>query len=225
MKQMQAVIFDLDGLMIDSEPLSKKAWIELLGIYGQELTDDEFAATIGLHSIDSATFLKELKGLDVEVESLVEKCDSLRLDIIKVEAEPVEGLVDLVDYLMWRGLKIGVASNSPGDYVEAALETIKLRPKFPCVVAVDHVQQGKPAPDLYLEAARCLSVEPGYCLTIEDSPSGMMAAIAAGMRCVVVPNHDLRSEEFPGAFARFGSILELSEVIDNLLIIDGGIEE
>jgi HAD superfamily hydrolase (TIGR01509 family) len=225
MNQMQAVIFDLDGLMIDSEPLSKKAWIALLAKYDQELTDDEFAATIGLHSIDSATFLKDLKGLEEEVEVLVEKCDSLRLEIIRAEAEPVEGLEDLIEHLMGKGLKIGVASNSPGNYVEAALETIHLRDLFPCVVAVDDVEHGKPAPDLYLEAARCLSVEPRLCLTIEDSPSGMKAAIAAGMRCVVVPNQDLRSEEFPGAFARFGSILELSEVIDNLLIIDGGIEE
>lgn len=208
--------------MIDSEPLSKKAWITLLRLYDQELSDDEFAATIGLHSIASATFLKELKGLDEAVEVLVEKCDSLRLDIIRAEAEPVEGLVDLIDYLMGEGLKIGVASNSPVDYVEAALETIKLRPKFPCVVAVDHVEQGKPAPDLYLEAARCLAVEPGLCLAIEDSPSGMKSALSAGMRCVVIPNSDLQTADFSGAFARFESMLELAGAIDDMLILHGG---
>jgi len=133
--------------------------------------------------------LKRLKSLDEEVEVLVEKCDALRLDIITIEAEPVEGLEYLVEYLIERDVKIGVGSNSPSNYVEAALTAIHLRQRFPCVVAVDHVEQGKPAPDIYLEVARCLSVDPAQCLVIEDSPSGVKAAIAAGMFCVVIPNH------------------------------------
>lgn len=217
MRQIQAVLFDLDGLMIDSEPLSKKAWVKLLASYGEELSDDEFAATIGLDSTASASLLKQLKKMDEDVEVLVEKCDAYRLEIITKEAEPVDGLIEMVEDLIRRDFKIGVGSNSPSNYVEAALKAINLRQKFPCVVAVDDVCQGKPAPDIYLEVARCLSVDPRSCVVIEDSPSGVKSAIAAGMRCIAVPNHDLLDSDFSDATARFDSIVELSNSLDKLL--------
>ena len=220
-KGIQAVIFDLDGLMIDSEPLSKKAWNLLLAEYDQELSDEEFRSTIGLDSLATSSLLKGLKGLDEEIERLDEQIEGLRLGIIQTEAEAVDGLEELVRILINRGLKIGVASNSPIGYVEAALKAINLRNHFPCVMGVDQVAVGKPEPDLYLGVAECLSVEPVHCLAFEDSPSGMRSALAAGMRCVVVPNSDLRGADFAGAYARFESLLDLTAAIDELLTFQG----
>lgn len=203
--------------MIDSEPLSKVAWEKLLGEYDQELSDEEFKSTIGLDSMATSSFLKGLKRLDEDVERLNDEIEKLRLEIIQTEAEPIDGLEELIQLLIDRGLKIGVASNSPLDYVEAALKAIDLRNHFPCVMGVDQVEEGKPAPDLYLESAKCLSVDPVDCLAIEDSPSGMQSAIAAGMRCVVVPNHDLQAANFSGAYGRFESLVELTGAIEDLL--------
>lgn len=217
LKRIQAVIFDLDGLMIDSEPLSKVAWKLLLAEYDQELSDEEFRSTIGLDSLATSSLLKGLKGLDEDVERLDEEIERIRLEIIQTEAEAVDGLEELIRILVERGLKIGVASNSPIDYVEAALKAINLRNHFPCVMGVDQVVEGKPEPDLYLGVAKCLSVDPVDCLAIEDSPSGMRSALAAGMRCVVVPNHDLRAADFAGAYACFESLLDLTAAIDELL--------
>jgi len=204
-KRIQAVIFDLDGLMIDSEPLSKKAWNMLLAEYDQELSDAEFRSTIGLDSLATSSLLKGLKDLNEDVERLDEEIERIRFEIIQTEAVAVDGL------------KIGVASNSPIGYVEAALKAINLRNHFPCVMGVDQVAVGKPEPDLYLGVAKCLSVEPAYCLAFEDSPSGMRSALAAGMRCVVVPNSDLRGADFAGAYARFESLLDLTAAMDELL--------
>lgn len=217
LKGIQAVIFDLDGLMIDSEPLSKVAWNLLLAEYDQELSDAEFRSTIGLDSLATSSLLKGLKGLDEEAERLDEKIEGLRLEIIQTEAEAVDGLEELIRILIERGFKIGVASNSPINYVEAALEAINLRNHFPCVMGVDQVVEGKPEPDLYLGVAKCLSVEPVACLAFEDSPSGMRSALAAGMRCVVVPNNELRGEDFAGAYARFESLVDLTAAMDELL--------
>jgi sugar-phosphatase len=217
LKGIQAVIFDLDGLMIDSEPLSKKAWKLLLAEYDQDLSDAEFRLTIGLDSLATSSLLKGLKGLDEDVERLDEEIEGLRLEIIQTEAEAVDGLGELIRILIEGELKIGVASNSPLAYVEAALEAVNLRNHFPCVMGVDQVASGKPEPDLYLGVAKCLSVEPAHCLALEDSPSGMRSALAAGMRCVVVPNHDLRGADFAGAFARFESLVDLTAAMDELL--------
>ncbi len=214
MKHIQAVIFDLDGLMIDSEPLSMKAWGTLLAEYGVELGLEDFKSTIGLDSYASARLLKERLELTENVEHLVDRSEMIRLEIIENEAVPVDGLEDLLELLRGKGLKLGMASNSPSDYVDAALGAIKMRHFFECVVSVDHVSKGKPAPDPYLAAAECLAVEPGNCLAIEDSPSGMRSALAAGMRCVVIPNADLEASDFVGANARYESLVHLSDKIE-----------
>jgi putative hydrolase of the HAD superfamily len=197
MKHIQAVIFDLDGLMIDSEPLSMKAWGTLLAEYGVELGLEDFKSTIGLDSYASARLLKERLELTENVEHLVDRSEE-----------------DLLELLRGKGLKLGMASNSPSDYVDAALGAIKMRHFFECVIPVDHVSKGKPAPDPYLAAAECLAVEPGNCLAIEDSPSGMRSALAAGMRCVVIPNADLEASDFAGANARYESLVHLSDKIE-----------
>ena len=141
----------------------------------------------------------------------------MRLKIIEKEAVPVDGLEELLELLRAKGLKLGMASNSPSDYVDAALGAIKVRHFFECVVSVDDVSKGKPAPDPYLAAAECLSVDSEDCLAIEDSPSGMRSALAAGMRCVVIPNADLEASDFAGASARYDSLVHLAGSIEGEL--------
>lgn len=214
---IRAVIFDLDGLMIDSEPLSKMAWERLLRGYGRELSDVEFNSLIGLDPITTADYMKRTKGINVDDEELLSQAEEMHMEVVITQAEPINGLEGLIEILRGKGIKLGVASNSHEEYVEAALRTIQLREHFACVITVDHVNQGKPDPEVYLQAARCLEVEPEHCLALEDSPAGMQAAIAAGMRAVVVPNQELLGADFSGAHARFESLIELTGSIDELL--------
>lgn len=214
---ISAVIFDLDGLMIDSEPLSKEAWERLLGEYGMELSDAEFRSAIGLDPMTTAEYMKRIKKLNVDDEELLSRAEAMHMEVVITEAEPIDGLKGLIEILSGKGIKLGVASNSHEGYVESALQTIQMRDYFSCVVTVDHVNKGKPHPEVYLQAARCLDVEPEQCLAIEDSPAGLQAAIAAGMRAIAVPNHELSGGDFSGAYARFESLIELTGSLDQLL--------
>jgi HAD superfamily hydrolase (TIGR01509 family) len=214
MFQIQAVIFDLDGLMIDSEPLSMQAWKELLADFGVELEYEVFKQTIGLDSHASSVLLKAKYGLKEGVNYLVERSESMRLRIIEKEATPADGLEDLLKLLLGKGIKLGVASNSPSDYVHAALGAIRVRHFFDCVLSVDDVKRGKPAPDLYLAVAEGLSVDPEKCMAIEDSPSGMRSALAAGMRCVVVPSSDFEAADYTGASSASESLVHLADQIE-----------
>jgi HAD superfamily hydrolase (TIGR01509 family) len=214
---IRAAIFDLDGLMIDSEPLSKVAWERLLGEYGVELSDGEFWALVGLDPMATAEYMKRTKKLSVDDEELLLKAEAMHMEVVIAQAQPIDGLEGLIEILNGKGIKLGVASNSHEGYVEAALQTIQLRDYFSCVVTVDHVKQGKPHPEVYLQAARCLDVEPEKCLAIEDSPAGLQAAIAARMRAVAVPNHELPGADFSGAYARFESLIELTASLEQLL--------
>jgi HAD superfamily hydrolase (TIGR01509 family) len=127
------------------------------------------------------------------------------------------GLKDLIQALQARGLPMAVASNSRLPYVERALEAIEVRDAFQCVFSGQELGKSKPDPEIYLQAASCLKVLPVRCLALEDSPTGMKSALAAGMRVVVVPNLDLLNENFNGAFARFQSLEEVLERLDQLL--------
>jgi beta-phosphoglucomutase-like phosphatase (HAD superfamily) len=141
---IEAVIFDLDGLMIDSEPLSWKAWNRMLKPFGATLSYQEYQSIIGFDSKDSAWILREQVNLDLEIDEIVERHDALRLEIIAQEAEPMEGLLPLLRELGARELLLGVASNSPTDYVITALERIGLKDRMQVIIGVDQVKHGKP---------------------------------------------------------------------------------
>lgn len=206
---IQAAIFDFDGVMVDTEPFSQKAWQNLLDRYDKTLAPGEYARMIGEEIVFSAEYIHRAKGLPLSVEEILDHHHQERLRIALANAKPVRGLSQLLMAFQARGLKLGVASNSPRDYVESLLAALKLRDPFDCVLTIDHVRRGKPAPDIYHLAASQLELEVGSCLVIEDSPVGMQAALAAGMRCVVVPDPNLDGRDFDAAFARFSSLEEL----------------
>jgi beta-phosphoglucomutase len=215
--RIHAVIFDLDGLMVDSERISLRVWRRFLGEHDRNLSDDDYRQMIGMNTHASAAHVKRVTGIPIAVEEIVEDHRRRLYQVIGEDAEPMDGLPELVEALKQRGLPLAVASNSPADYVLRALSAIEFNDDFPVVVAADQVQHGKPAPDVYLEAAVRLDVEPEVCLAIEDSPIGLASALAAGMRCVVVPNDDLTGAEYPGAYAIYPSLPALHLDLPQLL--------
>jgi HAD superfamily hydrolase (TIGR01509 family) len=185
---IQAIIFDLDGLMVDSEPLAKDAWRAFLAGYGHTLDKETINAMLGLRLMDSARLIKERFNLPLAVEQIAARRGELFLASLAGNLQPMPGLVELLNAVDARGLRRAVATSSPGLYAPAMLREVGAANGFEAVITGDMVAQGKPAPDIYLAAAAALALPPVACLALEDSPKGVRAAKAAGIRCVAVPN-------------------------------------
>lgn len=186
--RVQAIIFDLDGLMINSEDLAPEAWDLTLVGKGAVLSREHYEKLVGASHEETIAYVIEQTGLELEADQLDRRFWSVLLERIEVEGEPMPGLLELLEALAERGYRLAVASNSPADYVRQALSILGLDYYFSdCVFSADQVARPKPAPDVYLRAAECLSVPPERCLVFEDSLAGVQAATAAGMRCIMVP--------------------------------------
>jgi HAD superfamily hydrolase (TIGR01509 family) len=217
MMKIQAIVFDLDGLMVDSEPMSMKAWQKLLTEFGHSLEEKDYPSLIGIDGDSTIKLLRQKMDIPLKNREIMDLHDRYWIAIVREEVQPVSGLFDLVKAFKSRDYKLGVASNSRSEYVHAVLDTIELKENFHCVLSADQVQRGKPAPDIYQAAAACLGVEPEVCLALEDSPTGLKSALAAGMRCIVVPNQKLLHESYAGAYAHFPSLLHLYDNLDQVL--------
>ncbi len=206
---IKAVVFDFDGLMIESESIAFKVWCEVLGQYGKNFTEEIYHDVIGREPLESVEYLIEVLDLPLAPQELLETYWLQRTERVCRDISPAPGLIDLMQSLMDRGFVLGVASNSPSTYVTEVLAAIGLAGYFGCVRCREDVVQGKPAADVYLAAAACLEVDSACCLALEDSPIGLQAALNAGMRCLVVPNAELDGEDFSGAEGRYSSLSEV----------------
>ncbi len=216
--RIQAVILDLDGLMVDSEPLSYRAWNAVLAEHGAALDDEVYRTqVIGLHDLDSGRLVRKLTGVEADERALVDAHWERLVNMLPAELEPMPGLHALLQALQARGLPLGLASNSRSPYVQRALEVLGLLECFRCIRTVDDVQHGKPAPDVYLAVARGLQARPERCLALEDSATGVQAALAAGMRTVVVDPQGLVPASLEGTHGRFASLEEVHAALDRLL--------
>jgi HAD superfamily hydrolase (TIGR01509 family) len=182
---VNAVIFDCDGVIVDSEPLSDEAWRKALRSHGYEPSDDEMATTVGL--TDRAVYAKfaavaDLPPEDELIEEVMVECRRL----YSTALEPFDDAVDAIRALAGNGVPLAVASSSSRRNLDIKLDRFDLGRYFDFTVAGDEVPAGKPSPDLYLEAARGLGVDASVCLAVEDSQAGAEAATAAGMRVVTV---------------------------------------
>ena len=214
---LQAVIFDLDGLMVDSEPLAEWAWSQVLASYGHKLDDQTFRDVLGLRVADSARVMCQRYGLPISPEEACAERDRLFLEAIPTRLRACRGLYPLLDELTARKLPLGLATSGHRRYVTLALRTLGLEGRFRAIATGDEVSRGKPAPDIYLLAAERLGVPHDRCLALEDSLLGVESALAAGMACVVVPTRWTASLEFPGAYRVFDSLNEVREALDDLL--------
>lgn len=214
---IHAVIFDLDGLMIDSEQISLRVWRHFLAEYGTSLSESQYKTMIGMDAQASAAYVKGQSDLPLDANEIMRVHGARLMEFIGYEAITMPGLLDLIRELRERDMLLAVASNSPKNYVTRALGAIEGADLFNVVVTADQVQRGKPAPDIYLAAAAGLSCEPPHCLALEDSPLGLQAALSAGMRAVAVPNPDLEGATFEGAYASYVNLYNLRHDLDFLL--------
>jgi HAD superfamily hydrolase (TIGR01509 family) len=206
-----AVVFDLDGVLVDSEAVWDEARRALVAARGGTWRDDATRAMMGMSSVEWSRYVREELGVPMEPEAIsaavvddLERRYRERLPLIDGASEAVERLADA-----W---PLGLASSSNRPIIDLVLREAGLADRFAATVSSEEVARGKPAPDVYLEAARRLGVEPTRCAAVEDSSNGLRAAAAAGMRVVAIPHAGFPPD--PDALALADVVLESIAELD-----------
>ncbi len=208
---MKAVIFDFDGLMVDTEVPEYETWREVYQQFGVDLALERWVACIGTtnSAFDPCAYLEELVGRPLDREELYEK----RRERYRawVHSQPLlPGVQERIEEAKALGLKLAVASSSSREWVEGHLIRCGVREHFICLRTRDDVKQVKPHPELFLSTAAILEVSPRECVVFEDSAHGVVAAKQAGMYCVAIPNALTRILDFSLADLQSPSLADLS---------------
>jgi sugar-phosphatase len=202
-RKLDAVIFDLDGVLIDSEPFWQAAEVARFGEVGLHLEATQTEATMGLRVDEAVAYWYARRpwpnGDDPDHGALIGRILDSVEELVLTRGEPLPGVLDAVAAAEKLGLRLAVASSSRTRIVDAALRRLGLADRFGAVCSAEDEAHGKPHPAVFLTAARRLGVEPTRCLVVEDSVNGMVAALAARMVCVVVPDHQRSSPRFAAA--------------------------
>jgi HAD superfamily hydrolase (TIGR01509 family) len=188
-RPLEAVIFDMDGLMLDTEPLYKQAWTEEAASLGFPLEDSLYGRFRGRTGPDSEAILRQAFGPAFPMEEFRRQRRRRWDELVQQQGIDLKpGLIGLLDQLDGNKVPRAVATSSARRQAEISLLAAGLSGRFPVVVTGDQVARGKPAPDLFLEAARRLAVQADRCLVLEDSAAGVRAAAAAGMPAILIPD-------------------------------------
>lgn len=177
----RAVIFDLDGVLWDGEPLYREAFNIVLAPHGHRLSDDDYNEIIGYAVERSWDWVQRRFNLDERPGRFLRAYNQAVLELLERPVEPLPGVVPLIEELRRRRVPTAVASASLRQWVDATLRGLALQDAFDAVVSASEVENGKPAPDLFFAAAERLRTPPERCLVIEDTQAGVSAAKAAGM--------------------------------------------
>ncbi|TAN32492.1 HAD family hydrolase [bacterium] len=212
---MRALVFDFDGLILDTEEPIYRSWLEVYEAHGEELPFERWVQIVGS---TNAVFhpqhhLEERLGRPLPPEIIERRIGRRTEMILAQQLRP--GIAQRVDEARALGLKLGVASSSTGGWVSGHLARLAILDRFDCIRTRDDVARAKPEPDLYLAVLECLGVGPAEAIAIEDSPHGVTAAKRAGLLCVAIPNSITARLDLSHADLVLGSLAEVS--LDELL--------
>ncbi|OQR58280.1 HAD family hydrolase [Bacillus sp. CDB3] len=206
---MKAIIFDFDGLIVDTETIWFHSFRDAVREYGGELPLEEFAKCIGTTDEVLYAYLKEQLKEKFNEHTLKEKVTTLHKEKMKIP-KARDGVKEYLEEAKEVGLKIALASSSSREWVVRFLEELQIREYFEVIKTREDVEKVKPDPALYKVAIDELGVEPSEAVVFEDSLNGLKAAIAAGLKCVVVPNDVTRNLQFENHHLRIESMKEKS---------------
>lgn len=217
--QLNTVIFDMDGLLIDSEPFWNEAADEVFSYYGKKLTPQDYETTRGLRTSEFVNWwLRDYKFDKTELEKAGRRIVDLVDEKIKSKGKVLPGAHYIINFFQERKFKIGLATSSPLSLVKTVSDLMKIEPYLQVTTSAEHLTYGKPHPQVYLDCAEQLNSSPLECLCFEDSVNGMIAVKAARMKCVVVPEHSQqKSEKWAIADLKLSSLQNFSELHFNLL--------
>lgn len=197
---IKAFIFDLDGVIIDSEPLHYEADRIVFREYGVELADGELDVYVGIDARRMVTELRDKYRIKTSLDDLLTKLQCVKLDLLKTwKFDAIDGIKDLISDLINNNIAIAMASSSPMKFIQLAIEKVGISEYFDIIVSGEHVDKSKPEPDIFLRAASLLKVKPSDCLVLEDSVNGVIAAKKAGMKCIAFLNPNSGNQDLSKA--------------------------
>ena len=195
-KMIKGAVFDMDGLMTDTEKLYLRYWKEAAADFGYDMQNEHVYAIRSLARKYSIPKLKSFFGEDFPTEEVrARRTELINAHIEKYGIDVKKGLFELLDFLSSKGIKLAVATATPRERALHCLEKIDALRYFDAVICGDMIESGKPDPDIYLTAARELGLSPEQCAAFEDSPNGIKAAHSAGCHAIMIPDMTQPDEE------------------------------
>ena len=186
---VKAVIFDMDGVLFDTEKLCMDSWVAVAGEAGIPDMEAFFPSCIGRNLTDTKELFRDFYGDTYDFEQFRRQASAWFHDYVEKKGLPVKkGVKEILEFLQGAGYLIGLASSTSRPSVEDHLQRAEIRQYFQSLTTGDMVEHSKPQPDIYLMACESLGVNPGEAMAIEDSPNGIRAAHSAGMISVMVPD-------------------------------------
>jgi HAD superfamily hydrolase (TIGR01509 family) len=217
--RIKALVFDFDGLILETETPAYRSWSEIYREHGHELPRDRWLDYIGREAgwFDALTHLETLVGASFDRERVRKQREELKAELT-AKLDVMAGIRDYVSEGRRLGLRLAIASSSPRDYVRGHLDRVGLGQGWDAIVCREDAPRAKPAPDLYLRAVELLGVAPDEALALEDSPNGIAAAKDAGLWVVAVPNELTAAGDLTRADCRVSTCAELplSELLQRL---------
>jgi len=196
-RPLQAVTFDLDGLMFNTEELYQEVGEQLLARRQRELSDELIDRMMGRKSAEALQLMIDWHRLDATTEELEQESAAIFLEMLPSRLAPMPGLVELLAALEQARVPKGIATSSGREFVRTVLEKFAWEPRFDFVLASENVRHGKPAPEIYHLAAERHGVAPQQMMVLEDTPVGCRAAVAADSYAVAVPAGRTLGQQFP----------------------------
>jgi beta-phosphoglucomutase-like phosphatase (HAD superfamily) len=208
---IRALIFDMDGVLVDSEPIWDRSRVEFTAARGKTWDKEMHRACMGQSTRGWAQVMKDRIPLDISIEEVIAEMGERMLTGYRAHLPVLPGAVEAVERMV-SAYPVALASGSMSVLIDHVLSRTGLDRVIPVVVYGDTIPRGKPAPDIYLEAARRLGVSPADCAGVEDSRNGVLALKAAGMKIIAVPTEDypLPKDALALADARLGSLTDLT---------------
>jgi HAD superfamily hydrolase (TIGR01509 family) len=197
---INAIIFDLDGVLIDSEPLHCKADTQLLGELGTDPPANYFDRFAGWKDATMWEAIKTDYHITKSIDEIMTMQIPIKLNLLQEDDfKAIPGIVELLEDIKAVHIPIAIASSSPKIFIEAVVEKIGIRQYFSILLSGEEIERSKPEPDIFFKAALLLNVNPAECLVVEDSKSGTIAAKKAGMKCIGYQNFNSGNQDLSNA--------------------------
>ncbi len=218
-KEIKAVIFDMDGVLIDSEPLWRKAMIEGFASIGVLITEEDCKKTTGNRLKEVVEYwFEKLNILDVLPTEIEHRIINMLVKLINYEGKAISGVIEVINFCKNKNIKIGLATSSSNQLMEAVLEKLNLKNTFKSSISAENMEYGKPHPEVFLNCASQLQISPLECIVIEDSINGVIAAKAAFMKVIALPEQEnINNHKFSIADYKLNNMQEVLKLFKTII--------
>lgn len=216
---LNTVIFDMDGVLIDSEPLWAEAADLVFKEYGVSLTDEQYKSTTGLRTKEFVQWwFQQYKIGDDELAKAEARIHEIIIQKVQQKGNAMAGVHYIFDFFKRKNFKVGLATSSPQELIDVVVDLLGIKNYLDATASAQHLKYGKPHPQVYLDCAEKLKSQPYECICFEDSFNGLIAAKAARMKCVIVPHQSqLKDDRWGAADLKITSLQNFGELHFGLL--------